>query len=328
MSGLRVVVLPCLVALLSPGPVHAEEAGIDVPMRRDGAATREQALDAVPEGLLAATALVRGEVETLRQEFGAYDYPGRAEPHRDRRPIHVHVKALEVMSKVAALQRRFGVPDGAVRDMPVSDVSPEEAMGAVQDVLDGIGAIKTQMVIATVPDLAASAGMRGLSDAYTNLADASVLLDGLVGREFTLRDVLLQIVPVIDDIGLIATRLQVSLDTEAPDPGVSAGRQLVDVAQQAMRAAYKAVALQTQLGMQASAVPTLTMVRVSATEVHDLIGILRAELARIKGHLGISVLSNEVEAASGAAGTEDLFGQVLLVVRGLDQLAAGAGAPP
>ncbi len=317
----RFVSLLFLIAMFVPATGHAGEAGIDVPMGRAGAAARPAEPVAEPGGLLAATERVRGEVEVLRREFGTHDFPARVEPHRDRAPVHVYVKSLEVMSKVAALQRRFGVVEGYVRDMPVAEVSSDEAQGAVQDILDGIEAIKTQMVISTAADVAMAPGRRGLSEAYANLADASVMLDGLVGRELAPQDVFRNVMAVIEDLNLIATRLQVRLDVEVPEAGE---RDLVATAQQAMRAAYKAVALQTRLGMQASAVPTLTMVRVSPTEAYDLIGILRAELARIKGHLGINVPPLGSGGTGAAVESADLFAHMLLVVRGLDQLTAGA----
>ena len=321
--GRRCLAALLLLGVLGPVQGHAAEAGIDVPMRRDRATTQQPLATGPPDGLLAATEAVRFEVHLLRNELGANDFPARAEPQPGRSPIHVYVKAIEVMSKVAALQRRLGVPVDDVRDLPMSDVSTDEAMGAVQDILDGLEAIKTQMVIDTAVEAGATpGGARTHAVAYGNLADASVLLDGLVGRELTLRHVFQGVMGAVDDIDLIATRLQVPLSAQLPD--VTDDRELVGVAQQAMRAAYKVANLQTRLGMDASAVPTLTMVRVSPTEVHDLIGLLRAELARIKGHLGVNVPPSEVSDAGIGQDTADLFAQVLLVVRHLDQLAVSA----
>ncbi|MDD9963909.1 MAG: hypothetical protein OXU70_17675 [Gammaproteobacteria bacterium] len=312
-----------LLAVLSPVQGYAAEAGIDVPMRRDRATSQQPLSTQSSGGLLEATEVVRREIGILRSELGANDFPAQAESHQDRTPIHVYVKALEVMAKVAALQRRLGVPVGEVRSLPLSDVSADEAMGAVQDILDGIDAIKKQLVIdASVEVAATSDGPRMLAVAYRNLADASLLIDWLVGRELTLQAVFQSLMAAVEDINLIATRVQVPLNGELPE--VSDQRNLINVAQQAMRAAYKVANLQTGLGMDASAVPTLTMVRVSPTEVHDLIGILRAELVRIKGHLGINVPTDEVPAAGFGQDSADLFAQMLLVVRHLDQLVVSA----
>ena len=321
--GRRSLTLLTLLAVICPFQSYAAESGIDVPMRRDRA-TSQQSLPATPpDGLLGATEMVRLEIGVLRSELGANDFPARAEPHQNRVPIHVYVKALEVMSKVAALQRRLGVAVDDVRDPPSSDVSADEAMGAVQDILDGLHAIKDQMVIDTAVNAATTAGgPRTLATAYRNLADASLLLDGLIGRELTLPAVFQNMMAAVEDINLIATRLQVPLNAQLPE--VTDTRDLISVAQQAMRAAYKVANLQTRLGMDASAVPTLTMVRVSPTEVYDLIGILRAELARIKGHLGVNVPPIQVSEAGVGQSSADLFAQILLIVRHIDQLTENA----
>ena len=313
-----------LLAVLSPVQGYAAGAGIDVPMRRDRAATEQPLPTGSPNRLLEATELVRLNIGMLRSEFGANDFPARAESHQNRTPIHVYVKALEVMSKVAALQRRLGVPVDDVPSLPLSDVSADEAMGAVQDILDGLDAIKNQMVIDASVEVSATPGRaRTLAAAYRNLADASLLLDGLIGRELTLQAVFQSLMATLEDINLIATRLQVPLNAQLPE--VTDERELIGVAQQAMRAAYKVANLQTRLGMNASSVPTLTMVRVSPTEVHDLIGILRAELARIKGHLGVNVPATEIPDAGNGRDSADLFARILLVVRHLDHLVTSVG---
>ncbi len=312
-------------AVLVPSPAHAGEAGIDVPMRRDAGGARPAPAAADPAGLPAAAALVRREIEILRRELGVGDFPARVEPHQDRRLVHVYMKALEAMSKVRALQRRLGAPESYLAELPVAEVSSDETLGAVQEILSGIQAIKTQMVIATEADAAPPASrLRGLSAAYHHLAEASVLLDGLVGGELTPRDVFHNVMAVVDDLNLIATNLRVSLDPQIPE--VADTRGMVDVSQQAMRAAYKVIALQARLGMEASAVPTLTMVRVSPTEAHDLIRILRAELTRIKWHLGINVPPAEFRDPGMTADSTDVFAHMLLVVRGLDQLTSAQTA--
>lgn len=325
--GRRGSALLILLSVLSPVQGYAAESGIDIPMRRDRASIPQPLPTDSPDGLLEATEIVRREVEMLRSELGANDFPARAEMHRGRTPIHVYVKAIEVMSKVAAVQRRLGISMEEVRSLPSSDVSVDEAMSAVADILNGLDTIKNQMVIDASIELAAmSVGPRTLAVAYRNLADASLLLDGLVGHELTLQDVFQSVMAVVEDINLIATRLQVTLDSQLQE--VAGEKELIDVAQQAMRAAYKVTNLQMGLGMHSSAVPTLTMVRVSLAEIHDLIGILRAELIRIKAHLGVNVAPDEIPRTGFGQGSADLFARILLVVRHLDQLVASARSQP
>ena len=301
-------------------PGHTAEADITVPMRRDVGATVSDRLAAAPDSLLATTELVRREVEILRGELGVDDFPTRAESQENRRPVHVYLKALEVMSKVVAVQRRFGVSQGSVRQIPLEQLSSSDVLAAVQDIVDGIRSIKTQMVIESDVESPELSGPRTLSAAYKNLADSSAMLDGLVGRELTPENVFQNVMVIIDDLTLIAAKLQVQLDVDTPE--VVGARESVDVAQQALRAAYKVVSLQARLGMEASAVPKLTMVRVTPTEAYDLTGVLRAELARIKWHLDVNVPGDENTEPAWSRDSTDVFAQMLLVIGGLDTLAA------
>ena len=306
----------------APMPVLAGEAGaIDVPMRRGQATTFLAESDSAWGDIAAAAATVVGEVGILRSELSVSNVPPEAELQQDRGPAHLYVKSLEVMAKVATVQRRFGVAAGSMREMPLSEPSEDEVLAAVTDIINGIRAIKTQMVIETEVDPAALSGLPTLAGAYKNLSDASVLLDGLVGNSLNRSDVYGNTTSILEELNLVATRLQVVLDTEPPV--IEGSKRTIDVAQQALRAVYKTVSLQARLGMDASAVPTLTMVRLTPTETFDLTGTLLAEVARIKWHLGVNVPVPPGERPS-RKDAADLFAQMLLIIRNLDQLAAGA----
>ena len=122
---------------------------------------------------------------------------------------------------------------------------------------------------------------------YKNLADASFLLDGLAGRPLTPNDVFLNTAYILDELELIAAKLRAPLSLDVP--AVEGRKTPKDVAQQVLRASYKMVNLQTRLGMDASSVPNLTLVRVTPSEVYDATNMLLAEMTRIKHHLDINV---------------------------------------
>ena len=312
------VVVGCAVG--PPGEAEAAP-GIDIPMRRDQPMTVRTVPDSAWANIESGAATVLREIKVLRAELGVDDVPPQPEFHEDRRPAHVYVKSMEVMAKVITFQRRFGVPVGSVRDMPLSEPSPADVLAAVTDILDGLRAVKQQMVIETEVDEAVASARPTLSGAYKNLADASLLLDGLIGQPLNRDDVFGNMMAVIEELNLIATKLQVVLDAEMP--AVDGAKGSIDVAQQQLRAIYKAVSLQARLGMEPSAVPTLTMVRVTPTETFDMIGLLWAEMARIKWHLGVNV-SAPRSPQSAHADAADLFAQMLLIIRNLDQITARA----
>ena len=92
-----------------------------------------------------------------------------------------------------------------------------------------------------------------------------------------------------------------------------------------LRATFKTINLETRLGMDASGVPSLSLVRVTPAEVYEAVGILLAEMVRIKAHLGITLPRDERPAARNKRPT-DVFAQVLLVIRNLDILGKAAQA--
>ena len=309
-----------------PTAAQDETGRIAVPMRRDAAAVvparpEQTTPEVAPLAIVQATEMVRGELRVLGDELGGADVGAGAELHDERSPIHVYVKSLEVMAKVGALQMRLGMDKSPVRDMPLAAPAADDLLAAVTDILDGIGSIKSQMVIDTEADVAPASGAQSLSVAYKNLADSSAMLDGLIGRALTTRDVLRASLAVIEDLRLVADKVDVDLVAERPE--VTDRKGLREVAQQTLRATYKAITLQRDLGMHPSAVPNLTMVRLTPTEVYDLTGILHAEVARIKWHLGVDQPTPDIPAPP-QGDASDLFADVLVIVRHLDNLVAAA----
>ena len=124
-----------------------------------------------------------------------------------------------------------------------------------------------------------------------------------------------------DEMELIAAKLKVALKLEPPT--VDGRKRMKEVAQQVLRATFKVINLQTRLGMDASGVPQMTLVRVSPAEVFEATNILLAEMVRIKAHLGIDLPRVE-HAPSRNKKPRDVFAQVLLFIRNLDALAKAA----
>ena len=275
--------------------------------------------DATPSDVYRASLDVLAEIRILREELGAEDYPAEAETQDDRAPLHVYAKSLEVMGKVSRVQRRLGMPVRKVGQIPVKVIEPGDVLVSVTTILDQLREIKSQMVIAREIDPAPLVAGKTTSMVYKNLADASFLLDDLVGRPLNPNDVYLNTVHLLDDLALIANELRAPVKEEAP--AVEGRKSSKDVAQQVLRASYKMVNLQTRLGMDASSVPTLTLVRVTPTEVFDATNMLLAETMRVKHHLGIDVERAE-RAVSRNKQPTDVFAQVLLVIMNLDALMA------
>ena len=276
-----------------------------------------------PSHVFRATRDLVAEIEILRRELGADDYPPEAEPQEDRAPVHVYAKTLEVMSKVGRMQRRLGMAPTDVGHIPIKEVAPADVLASVADIVGELRRVKTQMVIAQEISPAPFESGKTPSMVYKNLSDASFLLDGLAGRPLTPNDVYLNTQYILDELELVAAKLRAPLAREAPP--VEGRKTPKDVAQQVLRASYKMVNLQTRLGMDASSVPTLTLVRVTPSVVYDATNMLLAEMTRIKHHLDINV-PRETRAEPRNKAPSDVFQQVLLVIQNLDGISEVAEA--
>ena len=274
-----------------------------------------------PSHVYQATQNLISEIYLLRDAMGIVDFPPEAEPQEDRAPVHVYAKSLEVMKKISRAQRRLGMAPGKVGQIPVKEIRPKDVLGSVQAAIRQIQRTKSQLVIEDQITPSAFVGGKTPSLVYKALGDASFLLDGLVGRAISPSDVFTRVQHIHDELELIAAKLKVAL--ELKPPFVEGRKRPQDVAQQVLRATFKTINLETRLGMDASGVPSMTLVRVTPAEVYEATGTLLAEMVRIKAHLGITLPRDERRDARNKRPT-DVFAQILLVIRNLDTLANAA----
>ena len=277
--------------------------------------------DITPSHVYQATLDLISEIEILREAMGVADYPSEAEPQEDRAPIHVYAKSLEVMKKVSRVQKRLGMNPATVGQIPVKNIVPNDVLGSVKAIIEQLRRVKKQLVVGQKIQSAPFVGGKTPSLVYKNLGDASFLLDGLVGRPLTPNDVYANVLSIHDEMELIAAKLKVALKLRPPV--VEGRKKPKDVAQQVLRATFKVINFQTRLGMDASGVPNLTLVRVTPAEVFEATNILLAEMVRIKTHLNIK-LPRTVRSDPRNKRPTHVFGQVLLLIDNLDVLATAA----
>ena len=262
------------------------------------------------------------EIGILREELDAHDSPPEAELLADRAPVHIYVKTLEVLAKVTQTQRRLGIPAGRVVRIPFKEIDAADILVNVEHVLNEIERIKTRTGVEREIVPAALESVYAPSLLYRSLADASFLLDALSGQPLTPVDVYRHASSALDDVALIAEKLEVPVELELlPQEGTKAS---IDVAQQLLRAMYKVVNLQTRLHMEASRVPAMNLVGVSLAENYEMINLLLAEMARIKLHLGIDEVRQARPGPPAGTGLDEVFAVVQLIVRNLDELSRAA----
>ena len=326
----RQVAMLCCVGLLGassvPLPIPANDGGgvlsaVIKPLRFIHREAAAQDAEFSPSSVYQAVSDLQSEIEIVREAMGITDYPLEAEPAEDRAPIHVYAKILELRRKVSAAQRRLGMAPSKVDQMPVRELAPKDVYGVVQKALAEVRRIKDQLVIDEEIEPAPFEGGKTPSLVYQHVGDASFMMDGLVGHAIDISDVYENMMHLLGDMELVSTKLKVAMELDPPE--VKQRKRLKDVGQQIMRGTFKLINLQTRLGMDASGVPEVTLVRVAPANLYDVINIMDAEMVRIKAHLGINLPHDETAAARNKK-PRDLFALAVLVVRNLDRLAKAA----
>ncbi len=259
------------------------------------------------------------ELVLVREAVGVYDTPAEAELHQERRPIHVYAKALEVLSKVIEVQRRFGVPLAEPGRIPLEEIGWPAVTARILYVVDELRKIKEPLDIDGRIKPATAASASTAAELYQSLGYASSLLDGLLGRPLTTDDVQRNCTSVLGELELVAAALGVSLDLEVPAVDQVVGWK--DVAGRLVLALSRVIDLQKRLGMDASGMPSLTMVRVTPAEVFDASGTLLAEIVRVKIHFGIETLRRDRPETIGTTVT-DTFAATLVIIEALDAMTA------
>ena len=305
--------LPAAAAGALAGHVPAEAPAAPAPDGVSGirdAARLSDALGTV-EALIA-------EIEIIRQASGVTGYPVEAEWIEGRVPIHMYAKSLEVLAKVVEVQRRLDVPEGRVGPIPLRNIGADDVASSIEYILAEVRRIRSQLgigrPIAPEPPDAGNASPM----IYKRLTDASFMLDGLRGGPLTPDDVYRNALSVLDEMALIAEKLDVSLDLE-PAP-ITGRRHSLDVAMEVARAVYKVTELQTLLHMDASGVPRPDLARVTSSSNYDSTNMLLAEMARIKLHLGIDAPREDRPEQPPGKKARDAVALIALIVQNLDRM--------
>ena len=262
------------------------------------------------------------EIEVVREAMGVTAYPLEAEPAEDRSPVHVYARTLELRRKISAAQKRLGMAAAPDDQIPVREIKPKDVIVSVQTALAEVRRIKEQLVIEDEIEPAPLDGGKTPSLVYQHIGDASFMMDGLVGNPTNINDVYRNLTDLHGDMELVATKLKVALELDPPE-AKKKRRRLKEIGQQMMRATFKLINLQTRLGIDASGVPQVALVRVAPANLYEGVNIMNAEMVRVKVHLGV-LLPREEHRIPRNKSARDVFQLVRQVIRNLDLLAKAA----
>lgn len=270
------------------------------------------------------------EIELLRRAQGLPDAPAQASPGAGREAaVHAWLESIEVVDKAARVQRRFGMIAFEPGAAPALGATLDDIHRNVVRVIAELRRVKRQLVVEARIESAPPEPDPTPEHLHARLAHASALLDALVGRPVSSNDVFIHLRRVRAALAPLAARLGVAL---APDPapgeeGAKEAKAPRDAAQQVLIATYKAVNLQSRLGMAPSDVPDAPSGEVTPGEVYEALNRLMVELARIHAHLGVETSGPGREETRGMR-SADVVAQAQRLIADLDRVSravAGAG---
>lgn len=272
--------------------------------RADASREGGYAEDAAPVEMFHLGQEIVAEIGLLREALAVADFPVEAELLTGRGAPHLYAKSLEVMAKIRRVRQQFGydeLPSQPLLGGEFTDASLLLVMGGL---VRELRELKSLMEVDRRIDPISNVGVGSASYSvlYKLLGDASFLLDGLIGQSLTSREVFRNLVKAADLMSVIAAR--VGSDLTPNLPAVPEAKSVTDVEQQLGLAIEKAVALQSSVGLAPSAVPSLSLVRVSPSENYDAANILYAELLRIAAHLNVEGMSDERPVPPNVSSTE------------------------
>ena len=263
------------------------------------------------------------EIKVLRRATRVTDAPPAADVTVYQTLTHAYTKGLEVQMKTARLQKRLGMIPIEIASNPVKDITARDLHSNIVDTINELRRVKRQLVIDEEIQPDSSGGSKSPSLIYQILANASFLMDGLLGRSTTFNDIYMRVLRVHDEMELISEKLEVTLKLEPPIVNVS--KETKDVAQQVLRASYKVIQLQRKLDMIVSGASTSTLERVTVADVYDATARLLAEMVRIKAHFNIQLPPATPRTSRNKQPT-DVFAQVLLLIHNLDLMIEAVDA--
>jgi hypothetical protein len=262
------------------------------------------------------------EIDILRETIGVEGIPTEPEPQSDKTPIHVYSKGLEVLEKVARVQRKLGMVPVEVGEIPLKQIKPADVFQLVEVILTELRSIKKQLLITEKSEPTELVGGKTPSQVYEELWVASYMLDGLI-EPIQPNEVYRNIQYLDDELRLIAAKLNATLDLDPPK--IKGRKRLKNIGQQALLALYKISSLERRLGMEAASIPDMTLARITSSDIYDITNVLMAELVHIKVHLKIELPRGDRPMPPRKRPNE-VFAQMQLVVNNLDKLIQAVAA--
>ena len=234
------------------------------------------------------TLILERQIDRLRESIENTLEVELPNPQKNRLPVHVFAKSMEVREKISALQKRYNIEPLAPAVIPSADITPADVLSAVTSLIDGMSLVLQANQLETPSGRAMITGMTP-NKVYEKLGLISNALTTIVGpvKPSAVYSKANHAVVGIKKIAQIygveePTHSQVQKDAMPKDVNIAAFRNL-----------YSLGKIQRELGIHTNQVAAFPIGIVSPANVYDTTNIILAELSRIRANLSIPHTTNE-----------------------------------
>lgn len=244
-----------------------------------------EAVNKTPNDVYAQALLLKDKVELLRKENEVRDSWPPVYPQQGKAPRHVLQKALEILGKVNRYRVIEGMGEVSVPRFPGREITPSEVYDTVVRLVDELDLLLEPGGAGSHRQLSFVVG-KSPSDVYEVLWEVSHALDPALGiRGFNPSDVYARSRHVLDLVEFL--RRSQNLPMDVPKPERTTDRY-PNHALTAVYSLHKGISIaEKNLWMEPINVPETPQRVITPTDVFDALGIVLAELQRIKYRLGL-----------------------------------------
>lgn len=260
------------------------------------------------------------EINHLRNRLNINSKARTPHIQNHKLPIHAYAKSIEVIEKIARIEKKYGMRVVKVEGMPLKKVTPDEVYRQTEIILEELANIQSAKNTGSSEQIAEYKDSKTPSDVYENLWKVSFLLDGLSDK-IKPNDVYLNLSKVVSDIGIVAKNQRVELKTKLPTTDPKTKPTQVNL--EAYINLHKISLWQSRLNMVPFRVPGYPEGVISPSDVYDTTSMMLAEMARIKVHLGITQPTPIVDDVSGKS-PKHVLSLLELTEKNIDLLTAAA----
>lgn len=232
--------------------------------------------------------ILERQIDLLREATNNTHDIKKPQPQKNKSPVHVYAKSLEVREKIAAVQKLYGLETIDSRSIPSSEIAATDVLNAVVGLTTAMSTVLQSHNLIDPTGRSIATGNTP-NEVYEKLWLISNSLDTFIGP-IQPSSVHVSVTHALIGVKQIAQKINV----EIPDlMSARAGVDPKDVNIEGYRNLYRLGKLQRELGLSTIPVGTFPIGSITPADVYDTTNIILAELSRLRVRLKIPSPSYE-----------------------------------